>query len=152
MNHLRTAITVLGILLTSLLAHAASAPVTHNSQLAFATTTVATIMADNYHLPNVSTGTSDMAGAEVTGNGLAPVLVISMPFMSEPLARRIMHDGLLKVARAWHFTAVRFMEVGGDSGVWQYNTTTGAAQVGVSDCNIVKDDHCTYYLSAGLAL
>jgi hypothetical protein len=89
----------------------------------------------------------------------AAALTITMEYMSETVARDIMHAGLQKGARDMDFTIVRFANHNSDplqhrlSRIWEYNVD-GTAKVGFRECTLLKDysTKCKYNLSDGLAL
>ena len=145
---------------------------TTGQQEAFATK-LRGVMMDNLALNMVVEATDrDAPPAVIRPDGYA-VLVIRKDYMSETLARQILHAGLLDKARQMDFVTVRFENAGplDHARIWIYSTTNGQAWTGWRRCDTdykqldkymkatqaQKDamkypTTCTYELSDGLAL
>jgi uncharacterized lipoprotein NlpE involved in copper resistance len=144
---------------------------TTGQQEAFATKLRGLLM-DNLALNMVVEATdSGAAKEEIRPDGYA-VLAIRQEYMSEVLARQIMHSGLLATAQKMDFKTVRFETAGiyDNARVWQYRMD-GTAQAGWRRCDTdykqlekyIKATQaqqatmkypttCTYKLDDGLAL
>ncbi len=155
----------------------AAAPVVHvkataGQQEAFASQLRGLIM-DNLGLEMHVEATDRDAPKEVVRPDGYAVLVIRLDSMSEPLARQMLHAGLLAKAQQMDFVTVRFENAGPfeHARIWIYNTTDSQAWAGWRRCEtnyklVEKYSHmtqaqlaaapmattCTYKLEEGLPL